>query len=222
MEKIKLKNWEIENIEDAIPSIEEMFQIEFYTEELINVTDFNELCEAIIRKITLKNVDSCTKQQAFYKIRKAFDKIGIKEKNALTLDNKLAELLPRKSRRKLVRQIDKTLGFNTNLLTPPRFLFQSMFYGVLIFVFMLFIKPYIGFTGLVVLIPIMIILAKFKNELNAPTVRDLVELITRENYLNVRTEKGTVNRKELKSVITDWFSDMLEMNKDELINAKFI
>lgn len=221
MEKRKLDNWEIENFEDCIPSIEEMFQIKFHSEELINVTDFDELCDAVIKKISLENIDSCTKQQAFYKLRNAFDKIGIKEKCALTLDNDLAELLPRKSRKHLVREINGALGFDINLLSPPQILYKSMFYGILISIFLLFIKWEIGLIGLVVLIPFMIILSKTAKELKVSSVRELVELITRENYLKVRSEGSTVNRKELKSVITDWFSDMLEMDKDELFNVRF-
>jgi len=221
MGKRKMDNWEIENIEDLIPSIEEMFLIKFHSEELINVSDFNDLCDAIIEKITLKDVDSCTKQQAFYKVRYTFDKIGIREKNALTLENNLAELLPRNSRRRLVKQISDSLGFDINLLSPPRIIYQSLFYGVLISIFLLFIKWQIGLIGVLVTIPSMVILAKFGIELNALTVKDLVELITRENYLKVRSESGTVNRKELKTVITDWFSDMLEMDKVELFNVRF-
>lgn len=221
MEKRKLDNWEIENFEDCIPSIEEMFQIKFHSEELINVADFNELCDAIIEKITLENVESCTKQQAFYKVRNAFDKLGIKEKSALTLDNNLVELLPRKSRREKAKQINGALGFDINLLSPPQILYKSMFYGILISIFLLFVKWEIGLIGLFVLIPFMIILSKTAKELKVSSVRELVELITRENYLKVRSVNGTVNRKELKAVLTDWFSDMLEMDKDELFNVRF-
>jgi len=222
MEKRKLNNWEIENIEDCIPSVEEMFQIKFHSEELINITDFNELCDAIIEKISLENVDSCTKQQAFYKVRDVFDKIGIKQKKELTLNNKLAELLPRKSRRNLVKQISDSMGFDINLLSPPRVLFLSLFYGVIISIFLLFIKWQVGLIGICVIVPSMVILTKYGIELRALTVRELVELITRENYLKVRSEKGTVNRSELKSVITNWYSDALEMDKGELLNVKFV
>ncbi|MDE5421489.1 hypothetical protein L3073_04670 [Ancylomarina sp. DW003] len=222
MEKRKLDNWEIENIEDSIQSIEEMFQIKFHSEELINVSDFNELCDVIIEEITLEDVDSCTKQQAFYKVRNVFDKVGIKEKSTFTLDNSLSELLPRSSRKRLVKQICDTLGFDINLLFPPRVLYQSLIYGILISFVLLFIKLQIGLIGIVVLIPSMIILSKQGIELNASTIKELVELITRENYLKARSENGTVNRKELKTVITDWLSDTLEMNKEELINARFI
>ncbi len=221
MEKRKLDNWEIENFEDCIPSIEEMFQIKFHSEELINVTDFDELCDAVIKKISLENIDSCTKQQAFYKLRNAFDKIGIKEKSALTLDNDLAELLPKKSRKHLVREINGALGFDINLLSPPPTLHKYLFYGILISIFLLFVKWEIGLMGLAVLIPSMIVLTKIGKELKVKSVRELVELITRENYLKVRSESGTINRKELKAVLTDWFSDMLAMDKDELFKVRF-
>jgi hypothetical protein len=96
-----------------------------------------------------------------------------------------------------------------------------MLYGILISISLLFVKWEIGLMGLAVLIPSMIILTKIGKELKVNSVRELVELITRENYLKVRSESGTVNRKELKAVLTDLFSDMLEMDKDELFSVRF-
>jgi len=222
MEEVKLDNWEIENVEDLISSIEEMFHIKFHSEELINVLNFDELSNAVVDKIQLRNVDSCTKQQAFYKIRKVFDKIGIKDKNLLTLKHELEDLLPRKTRKQLVSGIEQELGFKINLIEPPRILVRTLFYGVLISFFWLFIKWQIGFIGIVIFIIGLNIANRIGNELRVESIKELVELITRENYLKVRSEQGTINRKELKLIILDWFSDKLEMNKNELNKARFV
>jgi hypothetical protein len=222
MESKKLKNWEIENIEDLIPSIEKMFQIEFQSEELINVSNFDELCIAIIDKIPLTDIDSCTKQQAFYKLRVIFDKLGIIDKNSFTLKNNLDELLPRKTRKQLVIKMENELGFKINLIEPPRLLTKILIYGIIISFILLIIKWQIGFSGVIIFILSLMIINKLGNELRVKSIRELIELITRENYLKVRSDNGTINRKELKTIILDWFSDNLEMDKKDLVNARFV
>jgi hypothetical protein len=222
METRKLDNWEIENIEGLIPEIEEMFQIKFHSEELINVSSVDELCNVIIDKIPLTNVDSCTKQQAFYRLRVTFDKLGIIDRNSLTLKNKLDELMPRKNRKQLAIRIENELGFKINLIEPPRLLTKILIYGIFISFILLFIKWQIGLVGIIVFILSLMINNKLGNELRVKSVRELIELITRENYLKVRSDNGTINRKELKNVILDWFSDNLEMDKKDLVNARFV
>lgn len=221
MESRKLKDWELENIEDWIPSIEEMFQIKFQSEDLINVSDFDGLSNTIIDKIPLTNIDSCTKQQAFYKLRVAFDRLGIIDKSLLTLKNNLDELLPRKTRKQLVKQIEKELGFKIKIIEPPRLLTQILIYGLIISFFILIINSQFALLVISFFIICLTINNKFGNELRVKSIKELVELITRENYLQVRSNKGSINRKELKTVILDWFSDKLDMEKMELMNVRF-
>ena len=108
----KLDNYEIENIEDLIPEIEKMYKITFENDELVNVKNCYELSELIIGKIDLENVESCTTQQAFYKLRNSISELGILEKNKLKTETKLKEIFPRKNRRKIVKSLEKNIGFN--------------------------------------------------------------------------------------------------------------
>lgn len=222
MEKRILDNWEIENIEDLIPSIEEMFEIKFDKGELVNVSDFHELCYLISNKIDLPNIESCTKQQAFYKLRNVFSKQNLIDRNSLTLEKDLDKLLPRKSRKNLLKKIESEIGFKINLLEAPRFLIKTLFYGLLISLIILFINWQIGLICASTFIFGLIVTSKLGNELRAKTVKDLVELITRENYLKVRSKAGTINRHELRELIVDWFSDKLEMKKEDLLNTRFL
>lgn len=53
-------------------------------------------------------------------------------------------------------------------------------------------------------------------------VRDLTLKLSRENYLSMRRKKGTVNKKEVESMITDTFSNDLQIDKASLTRgAKF-
>jgi len=59
-------------------------------------------------------------------------------------------------------------------------------------------------------------------ELKIKTLKDLVEKITSENYLGIRTQKNTVNKLELKKVITDWFAENACIEKEKLQTATFV
>ena len=51
MKNNKLDNYEIENIEDCIPTIEEMYQFKFENGETEKVKNFDEFCDLIITKV---------------------------------------------------------------------------------------------------------------------------------------------------------------------------
>ena len=101
MENNKLKNFEIEELEFMIPQIEKMYNFEFEKDETYTVNNFDELCELIIEKINLKNVDSCTSQQAFYKLRNSLIETKIIEKENLKLETELKLIFPKKDRKVL-------------------------------------------------------------------------------------------------------------------------
>ena len=57
---------------------------------------------------------------------------------------------------------------------------------------------------------------KLGKDLDLQTVRELTEKISRENYIDIRRTKGTVNRNEMLSTIIDTFSQDLDIDKDNL------
>ncbi|MCP4883827.1 MAG: hypothetical protein GY908_08545, partial [Flavobacteriales bacterium] len=65
MTDYKLENIDIEDIELVLQKVEDTFEFRFVSNELINVTNFGELSDAIMNKITLEHKQSCTTQQAF-------------------------------------------------------------------------------------------------------------------------------------------------------------
>ena len=222
MKIYKFDNADLENIEDLIPSIEKMYKINFEENELAELANFDEFCEKIVAKINLENVDNCTTQQAFYKLRKSIVDLGIAEKNELNTETKLKEIFPRKNRRKIVKSLEKNIGFELNLINPPQIISISLFILILVSIVFLFINFKIAILGIITSVLGFKLAYRFGKEIEMNSIRELVEKITTENYLNVRSDKNTINRKELKNVMTDWFADNLGIEKSELKQATFI
>ena len=221
MKIYKFDNADLENIEDLIPSIEKMYKINFQEDELAGLTNFDEFCEKIVAKINLENIDNCTTQQAFYKLRKSIVDLGIAKKNELNTETKLREIFPRKNRRKIVRSLEENIGFELNLINPPQIISISLFVLILVSIVFLFINLKFGILGIIISVLGFKLAYKFGKEIEMNSIRELVERITTENYLNLRRNKNTINRKELKNVLTDWFAENLGIEKNELKKATF-
>ncbi|MCW1147648.1 hypothetical protein [Flavobacterium lacisediminis] len=221
MKNNKFDIYEIENIEDCIPSLEKMYKFKFEEGETQMVKNFDEFCDLIITKIDYENVETCTTQQAFYKLRNSLIEEKISEKENVKLETKLKDLFPRKNRIKLVKRVENNIGFNLNILGPPKFVFYSLVILLFTSIIFIFINYKFGILGIVISILGFYLSFRFGKELEIGTLKELVEKITIENYLAVRTQKNSVNKSELKKVITDWFVENTGIEKEKLINATF-
>lgn len=222
MENKKLKNFEIEELEFMIPQIEKMYNFDFEQDETYTVNNFEELCDLIIEKVNLKNVDSCTSQQAFYKLRNSLIETKIIEKENLKLETELKLIFPKKDRKALIEKLENKIAFKLDILKAPDFITITLFaIGIISFV-LLFIYFKIGIVGIAISIFGFYLCKWFGKELKIKTVKELVEKITNENYLAVRSEKNTINKTELKNVLTNWFSENSGIEKEKLKTATFI
>ena len=222
MKIYKFDNTDFENIEDLIPSIEKMYKLKFEENELAELNNFDQFCDKIVAKIDFENVDNCTTQQTFYKLRKSIVELGIAEKNELNTETKLKEIFPRKNRRKNVRSLEKNIGFELNLINPPQIISISLFILILVSIIFLFINLKFGILGIGISVLGFKLANQFGKEIEMKSIRELVEKMTSENYLKVRSNQNTINRKELKNVITDWFAENLGIEKNELKQATFV
>jgi hypothetical protein len=213
--------YEIENLEDCIPSIEEMYKFKFVDGEIQNVKNFDEFCDLIISKIDFENIESCTSQQAFYKLRNSLIEEEIFEKEKIKLETKLKELFPRKNRIELVKRVENNIGFKLNILFPPKFISYTLVFLSVISLVFLFINFKFGILGIAISIFGFYLCSWFGKEIEIETLKELVEKITLENYLEVRTQKNTVNKSELKNVITNWFVENAYIEKEKLITSTF-
>lgn len=65
--------------------------------------------------------------------------------------------------------------------------------------------------------------SKGGNELDLQTVGQVAEKMTRENYLKSRRNPKTFNKNEIEKLLTEWFSNDLDLDKSKLTReAKFV
>lgn len=214
MEKFDLKNLDPLDIDDAILKIEKSFNLKFKKNEFSEVKTFGEFSDIIINKIQLENIENCTTQQAFYKIRKSL-------KETFNIENikpetKVEEIFPRKNRIKNVRKFEKNLGFKTNLLKPHGFTIFIIFSLFTYSIYYTFQNWKIGIFGILITIIGFRIADIFGIELQINTIGELSQKITRENYLNSRSNSNSINKKEIESIIIELFCDYTAIEQHEL------
>lgn len=150
MTNLELKDTLIEDIEDLLIKVEQSFNIKFVGDELVNILTFGELCDHIANKVKLEQVDDCTSQQAFYKLREAISNTFNIDSKSITVDLPLTDILPRKDRRQRIMKLEKHLGFKLNILRPPHLVTWILVLSIITsFVLLFFIWP-VGLSVLVV------------------------------------------------------------------------
>ncbi len=214
MKNFELKDYDIEDLEDILVRIEESFGISFVDNELAKVTNFGQLSDSIINKIKIRESESCTSQQAFYKLREAIKaEIGIENIEPKT---ELAQILPKGKRIKSLKKIEENLGFKLNIIGPTDFivgLFVILFLGSLIGFFFDWFLPLIGIG--ISLIGFSVV-NKTGRELKYKTVKQVAEKMRRENYLKSRRYPNTGNKKEIEKTIIDIFATDFDLDKSQL------
>lgn len=214
MEKEELKNVDSEDINDLLVKIENSFGIKFDDNEFSKVITFGEMCDIIVNKFELENSESCTTQQAFYKLRESI--LEVFNIQNVTPETLLAEILPRKNRVANTQKLDKNLDFKTNILEPKKIISWTLI--------IIFLSSFVGLffdwkLGSIVNIISLIsfrIAKIYGKELNIKTVGQLAEKIARENYIKSRRNPQTFNRKEIEKILIEWFSEYLDIEKSEL------
>jgi acyl carrier protein len=214
MQNFELKDYDIEDLEDILIRIEKSFGISFVDNELASVTDFGQLSDSIINKIKIQETESCTSQQAFYKLREAIKvEIGIENIEPKT---ELVQIFPKDKRIKSLKKIERHLGFKLNIIGPTDFivgLFAVLLFGSLVGFFFDWLLPLIGIG--ISLIGLSIA-NKTGTELKYKTVKQVAEKMRRENYLKSRRHPNTGNKKEIEKTIIDIFATDFDLDKSKL------
>ena len=215
--KINFKNTTVVNISDIDPKsisdvllrIERTFNIRFADEDLTHVKTFGALCDVVVEKVKQVQSDSCTTQQAFYKLRNAINAKKPIQKCELKPQTKLCELFPRDNRIEVVADLETEMGFHVNLLQPKRWIVYA-FAGLLLAAIALsFFSNIAGFIAAGIAIAGLLLAGKFGKELKVKTLGDLAEKIAREHYLSCRRNASTVNRADVAEKVKGIFGDYL-------------
>jgi hypothetical protein len=101
-------------------------------------------------------------------------------------------------------------------------LFFTIAAGFLISLITFFFSWKFALAGLSFFILFSWIISKVSKELNISTLRELTEKISRENYSEVRRQKGTVNRNEIVTIIQNVFIADHAMAKEDLTRAAIL
>ena len=222
LDDIKLDEYEDEDIFDIVVKLEKSFAIKFNKDAFLNVKTFGDLCDVIESYIKYDNKEDCTKQQAFYKIRKAISETQLIDKKLINLDTKLVDLFPRQNRRRQGKIFQRQLGINLKFLTYPGWLALTLIIGLLASFIAFFIDWKIAVAGITFFAIALNIADKLGKDLAVETVKELTEKAAAEHYVDMRSSKLTVNRNEILDTIKDAFVSGLAIEKEYLTrDAKF-
>lgn len=202
MSKCELKEIHHEDIEDIIIQLEDSFGITFADDAFKDVQTFGDLISVIENNLTSEHSESCTSQQAFYKVRKALWQIGINQEIEPNLQ--LSVIFPKKQRRAIVKEFIKHLNIDIKLLHPPGFVLAATLVILLIGVILLFTNPLIGLATTVCSVATLRLISKYGTQLHVKDIRELSELLMNEKYSLTRSSP-TINRNEIWDVVVSYF-----------------
>ena len=205
-----------DDLGDLLEQVEASFGIKFLDNELVDILTFGQLCDHISEKIQLENLDDCTNQQGFYKLRVAMYSTLSVGNQRISTNTNLAEILPGYSRRYNLKKLEEHLGLKLNILRPPHWLYYLLmvfFVGSLVGIF---IMPQIALITAVLSLLGFRLAYRFGKELDLTTVGELAEKMVRENYLMSRRNPDTFNKSEIEKVLIRWFSSYFDIDKIKL------
>lgn len=212
----ELKNVDSEDIGDVLAKVEKSFGFRFAKDELNEVKTFGEMCGIVNAKVQGKECDDCSSQQGFYKLREAITNATQIDKNNITPDAKIHDLFSKPERRQLVKHTEARTGFKLNILQPKTWVIVALVLLFLASLVYLFIDWKIGLGGLMFFILSNRLATITANEIDAQTVRELVNKLTRENYRKMRRNPDTINRKEITEQVKMLFSEGLALEPSAL------
>lgn len=216
MDSYELSNTDSEDIEDLLVKVETSFNIRFKTEDFTNVKTFGALCDLITDKIQLEHSESCTTQQAFYKLREAIVTSLRINHDKITPDLKLEAVFPKENRRTAVKRLENQLDLKLKLLRAPFWITSALVILLLLSLIGIFFNWQMGLSGLAFAILGLKISDYFGTVLDLQTIGQLTEKMTREHYIQSRRNPTTFNKNEIEKILIDWFSEDLLLDKSKL------
>ena len=179
------------------------------------------MTDYIIAKINLPDKEDCTFQQGFYKLKDAMARIKKLDRSLITPNQNLKTLLPRQTRRSDIKEIEIELGFKLNGLRPRHFITMTLLILVLASITMFFVDWKYALAGIVLTGILSWTSEKIGTEFKDKTIGELTERMTQRNYIQLRRDKKTINKKEVEDKIRALFLDELLLEENEL-NRKTI
>ena len=215
--RMQLRNIDPDDVADVLMKVQKTFDFKFGDTELRDVKTFGELCDIITAKVQGDDVENCTTQQGFYKLRNAIAATLLIDKHLITPATALQQLFPRHHRRQNIKNLQHKPGISVDMLDIKKWLGRTIFIGIISSLVMFFFRWEFALGGLVAFIAIGWTANKFfAKELKLTTVGQLAEKLTRENYRKSRRDSATINRNEIAQKVKELFQHDLGLESSVL------
>ncbi|NQX55779.1 hypothetical protein HQN86_19310 [Pedobacter panaciterrae] len=211
-----------EDLEDILMQIEHSFKIKFDHDDFLKVTTYGEMCDVIFSKVELANNNGCTRQQAFYKLRMAIADTFSIDSGIIKSDTLIENIVPRKNRIRMIKELKRNLGINLKILSPPLWFIIADIVLFLLGLCAFFFSWKIAVVIIVISVLGFIIGDVFGKEIDFETVRDLVKEMIHKHYLKSRRDKLTVNKEEMQQILDDILIETFYLERSSLVrDVKF-
>ncbi len=210
-------NIDPDDISEVLTKVEISFGFKFGDTDLKEVKTFGELCDLITNKVQGNNVNDCTTQQVFYKLRNAIASTLFIDKDKILPDTNLQQLFPINNRKQKIKELQNELDMPVAILDIKAWIGWTIFIGIIGSLIMFFFKWQVALCSLVIFIAVGWIANKFfAKEFVLTTVGQVAEKLARENYLKSRRNSSTINRNEISKKVKDIFSKELDLAEETL------
>lgn len=205
-------------LQDILTDFEKDYQISLNKEELSQIKSFEELLSLLVNKFDYEDVNDCTEQQAFYKLRKSIIELNPNVKE-IALDTELEDIFPESNRKSKLAKLKKSLGMKLEILEGSKVENFLLILGVLASMVYMFFSFNYGLLGLAISIYFLHIANRDGNSFSIKTVRDLVKYMVKRNYFKCRRNPLLMNKKEFREVVFNYFLDRMDLEEEELRTA---
>ncbi len=214
--KNPLNDIDAQDVGDVLKKIEHSFGIEFTDSELTDLPTFGTLCDLVTDKIACEQTDASIFPEAYNRIRTIIADFTPYKKEQIIFSDQLASLIIKENRKKVVKRLENELDVKLDLLKSPVG-YQLLF--ILLFVlswFLFALHALMAIIGVTFSVAALNLSGRWGNSFKVNTVGELVEKVTRENYLQVQTQPKHFNKAEVDKFVIDLFINELSLEKSEI------
>jgi len=149
------------DIDEVLISIEKSLRLNFNDEDFGDIRTYGDFETFVLSKINGEEMNDCTSQQAFYKLRKIISENFDINKGKIKLETKLDDIFPKKDRLKNIRLLEKKLAIKNKTLKLNIFQIASLF---IVFISSFVFLFFNSFYALIIFSIGMILSEKFQNQ----------------------------------------------------------
>ena len=205
-----------DDVDELLATIEDSYHIKFDVRELESMRTFGELCDVVIRNVNGVDMQDCTSQQAFYKLRTAICKVNNIAKDDVLLTSTLDSLFPKNIRRSKIGELNAELGFTVKILQPSIVVTLPLLFTLLFSFGYVFFNVIYGGVAFVSAIILMKIASKYGREFTVSTVRELAQKMSMEYYHDSRRNPQSFNAMEIRRNLENLFIEGLMLDINEI------